>query len=128
MDADDGDAGHELTDCLLALERDLLRPEIRRSRVELEARLAPDFVELGGSGRAYDRPAVIAALGDEEPGSVRIEDFAVRLLAPEVALATYRSVRTAPGGGAAAVALRTSIWRREGEAWQMTFHQGTPCT
>jgi hypothetical protein len=128
MDADGGDAGHELTARLLALETDLLRPEIRRSRIELEARLAPGFVELGSSGHIYDREATIAALGDAMVGSVRIEDFAVRLLAPEVALATYRSVRAASDGGAAAVALRASIWRREGDRWHMAFHQGTPST
>ncbi len=123
------EAPSDLVAGLRRLEEDLLRPAIRRSRAELEERLAPDFVEFGRSGRTYDRPAIVAALaaevGDVQP-SVRIEDFLVRLLAPDVALATYRSVLEDAGGGEPLVALRSSIWRRDGDGWRMTFHQGTP--
>ena len=107
----------------------LLRPAIRSSRAELEARLAPDFAEIGRSGRVYDRASLVEALaaeGDDAPPVTHVEDFSVRLLAPGIALATYRSVRENPAGGPPAVALRSSIWRREGDAWRMAFHQGTP--
>lgn len=128
MDADPVLVAH-----LLDLESDLLRPEIRRSRDRLEALLAPDFLELGASGRTYDRASLVAALADEasaahageEPASVRVEAFAVRLLARDVALATYRSVRTGTDGEVATVSLRSSIWRRDAGAWRMVFHQGT---
>jgi hypothetical protein len=49
----------------------------------------------------------------------------VRLLAPDVALATYRSVRDDAAGGLSAVALRSSTWRGKDDAWRL-FHQGTP--
>jgi hypothetical protein len=115
---------------LRRLEEDLLRPDIRGSAVELEGRLAPDFLEVGSSGRVYDRAAIVAHLAveaDEGRSPVaRIEAFAVRLLAPGVALATYRSVRDGGDGGPPAVVLRASIWRLDGGAWQMAFHQGTP--
>jgi hypothetical protein len=125
VDADPGLIAH-----LRHLEEELLRPEVRRSRAALEALLAPDFVEVGRSGRVYDRDAIVAALANEPADRsgrpvARIEAFAVRLLAPGVALATYRSVGGTPAGDA--VTLRASIWRREpAGAWRMTYHQGTP--
>lgn len=119
------DAGHDLVAHLLDLEEELLRPEVRRSAAALDARLAPDFVEFGSSGLVYDRATIIAALRDEAPALVLVEGFAIRLMAPDVALATYRSVRVHPEAGPAAPVLRSSIWRREGDTWRMAFHQGT---
>ncbi len=124
------DADPVLVETLRRLEEELLRPDVRRSRAALETRLAPDFIEIGRSGRAYDREAIIGALAAEEMGTARvwIEDFAVRLLAPGVALATYRSVRDEAAGVASpAATLRSSTWRldRDGR-WRMMFHQGTP--
>ena len=51
---------------------------------------------------------------------VAVSDFAARRLAPSVVLLTYRA--TADG----VATLRSSIWRRAGDCWQMMFHQGTP--
>lgn len=97
----------------------------------LETLLAPDFVEIGRSGRVYDRDAIVAALVTEDAGGATVvagvEDFAVRVLAPGVALATYRSLHADPAGRAQVVARRSSIWRRDADgAWRLTFHQGTP--
>lgn len=124
------DADADLVEHLRRLEAELLRPGVRRSRAALEALLAPDFVEVGRSGRVYDRVAIAAALAAEaaDPSGrpvARIEAFAVRRLASDVALATYRSVGATPAGDV--VTLRASIWRRRDDgAWQMTYHQGTP--
>lgn len=119
------DADADLTGHLRRLEEELLRPEVRASRAALETLLAADFVEIGRSGRGYDREAIVTALAAEVPGPIRVEDFAVRLLVPGVALATYRSIGETPAGDV--VALRASIWRRRDDgAWQMTYHQGTP--
>jgi hypothetical protein len=125
------DAPRDLANHLRSLEEDLLRPAIRASRTELEARLSPDFVEFGRSGRVYDREALVAALAAEDDSAqpvAAIEDFRVRLLAPGVALATYRSLRDSSAGGRPSVVLRSSIWRLDGDAWRMAFHQGTPTT
>ena len=122
------DADPDFVAALLALEQELLRPEVRASRAALEALLAADFIEIGRSGRVYDREGIIGALAGEAPGdraAARIEAFGVRFLAPGIALATYRTVGDGPGG--AAGARRSSIWRRDADgAWRMTFHQGTP--
>ncbi len=127
MDADIALAAH-----LRRLEEEILRPEVRRSRAALEELLAPDFVEIGRSGRVFDREEIVVALASEDAGSAasvaRVEDFAVRLLAPGVALATYRSLHEDPASREVpTVARRSSIWRRDADgAWRMAFHQGTP--
>ena len=122
------DATPDLPAHLQHLEEELLRPEIRSSRTELEARLAPDFLEIGRSGRVYDRAALIetvASEGDAGSAVARVDDYSVRLLTPEVALATYRTA-LAVTDGASAATLRSSIWVRDGDGWQMVFHQATP--
>jgi hypothetical protein len=125
----DVDADPSLVAELLALETDLLRPVTRRSRAALEALLAPDFAEIGRSGRVYDREAIIGALAAEGGGGTgpldaRVEDFAVRLLAPGIALTTYRTTGDPEGRFGAR---RSSLWCLGADgSWQMTFHQGTP--
>jgi hypothetical protein len=42
-----------------------------------------------------------------------------------VALLTYRSVVDPGDGGPSRVALRSSVWRREGDRWRMELHQIT---
>lgn len=107
---------------LLTLEERLLRPEVRRSRSELEELLADEFVEHGASGRIYDREGTIAMLLAEKAApAATVRDFSVRLLAAEVALATYRLVRS----DETVLSLRVSVWIRRGDRWQIAFHQGT---
>jgi hypothetical protein len=119
-----------LTAELHALELRLLEPAVRASPEALAALLAPEFIEFGSSGGAYDRAQVIAALGEEQAAGASqvvrtIDDFAVRQLAEHVALVTYRVVRMMPGAKQAEHVLRSSIWRRSNGRWQMSFHQGT---
>jgi hypothetical protein len=53
-----------------------------------------------------------------------MEDFAVNTIVPELVQVTYRTLKTIPGGKPQA-ALRSSLWIRSGDRWQMLFHQGT---
>lgn len=119
---------HEkLVDELLKLETDLHKREIRSSTLALSELLADEFVEFGSSGRIFDKSAIIDALAAEADDlQVSVEDFAVRELAPNVALVTY--VVAKPLGRQAAMvrtSLRSSIWQMRDDRWQMIFHQGT---
>jgi hypothetical protein len=85
--------------------------------VELERIVADDFVEFGTSGRTFTKTDAIAALiASPASSSASLDDFRVTVLAPTVALATYRTPKS----------LRCSIWRKSGAHWQIVFHQGTP--
>lgn len=105
------------------LEESHLRPENRASPEAMGAILAEDFSEFGSSGRVWDRAANL--VGDDEPFEWSIESFGVRLLAPGVALTTYRLsawTKTAPEPRAS---LRSSVWIERGGRWVLLFHQGT---
>lgn len=104
-------------DSIRALEEQLLVPEIRASAQAVGQILAEGFVEFGSSGRVYDRAATLAALaGGASPATGTLEDFRVTVVAPQVALATYRLNGV----------LRSSLWVKQDAAWRILFHQGTP--
>ncbi|MGQ0635449.1 MAG: nuclear transport factor 2 family protein [Planctomycetaceae bacterium] len=111
---------------LRRLEQRLLKPAVRNSPAELAELLAPEFVDFGSSGRVFDRQQIIEALAGEAVISSSLADFGVRVLAPGVALATYRSIRRNASGHVVFESLRSSIWQRRGGRWRMVFHQGTP--
>ncbi len=124
------------------LEEQLLTPAVRSNADRLVALLAEDFREFGSSGHTYNRREIIEQLASEAaqnyPGeeisepTLTLTDFELQLLAPDLALATYRSQRRAQTTGETSNSLRSSLWinrttdqNPEG-CWQILFHQGTP--
>ena len=103
------------------LERSLHQLTIRKSAVVSQL-LADGFFEFGSSGRILTKAQILAELDAETPAEVTVSDFKVQLLAPHIALVTYRARRhfVPPR-----YALRTSIWEQRDGQWQMIFHQGT---
>lgn len=83
------------------------------------ALLDADFVEVGASGRVFDRASIEEVLAADGPSELQLDEFGVHALAEDVALVTYRTVdqeRTAR---------RSSIWVRSDAGWRMRYHQGT---
>src|SRR5690348_11580449 len=110
---------------LRTLEESHLRPEVRASPEALGALLAEDFLEFGSSGRVWDRKVTLEDVPSEEPFRWSIEDFVVRLLAPGVALTSYRLSVGPLEGTEVRTTLRSSVWVQRGGRWVMVFHQGT---
>ena len=124
---DMADTDAELLAHLRALEVELHRPAARSDAARLDALLHPDFLEFGRSGRSYVKADIIDQLVASPAHATVVSDrFALRLLAPDVALLTYRAAHVADDGGLELHALRSSIWQRDGGDWRMSFHQGTP--
>ncbi len=103
-------------------ELQLLDPAVRRDPEAAGRLLHPDFLELGRSGRVWDRDAILRHLAsDPGPSGTAPDTLADALTAPlsdDVVLLTYRS---ADG------TLRSSVWVRDPAAgWVVRFHQGTP--
>lgn len=117
------------TALFLLLETSLHRPEVRSSPRLVGDLLADGFVEFGQSGRVFNRPTIIAALAGEataaDAGLPVVSDFSVVALAADVVLVTYQSTRPATETQAGRQTLRSSIWKRRDDRWQMAFHQGT---
>lgn len=111
---------------LRKLEESLLDTSVRRDRKKLRSMLAETFVEFGSSGRMWTRSTIIEMLSRETAFiPPAIEDFKCAPLSEDVALVTYRTVRTDPDSGEVLASLRSSIWTNEAGAWRMRFHQGT---
>jgi len=115
-----------LTAHLQHLEQQLLDPTIRKDAAQLDALLADDFREFGSSGRSYTKADMFDHLHNQPSTcTLSLSQFAIQLLAPTIALATYVSTRTSPTAETAH-ALRSSLWIEQNGRWQMVFHQGTP--
>jgi len=101
---------------LFELETALHRSDIRNSPDAVSALLADEFIEFGKSGRVWDKRSIMESMQREKlDHRITVKDFVARELAPDVVLLTYQT----------ASALRSSIWKRFGDKWQMIFHQGT---
>jgi hypothetical protein len=109
---------------LRALETSLLQPDVRKSK-QLVALLAEEFIEFGTSGRVYTKEDLVAVLQAESPSTQTTGNIKVELLAPTVALLTYFIRHEATP---AAYTLRSSVWQKRVEEWQMVFHQSTRTT
>lgn len=116
----DDQIDHPWLEHLRELELELLDPVVRGNQRRLNELLSDEFMEFGSSGRVYDKKMLVDMLVHERHAKVAVRDFALREIAADVALVSYRTV-----GSAGQEARRSSIWTREGGKWQMLFHQGT---
>ena len=108
-----------LKQTLRQLEERLLDPATREDSSEAEKLLSPDFIEIGKSGRTYNKSQALQSMASVSLGAVpKLEHFEARELAPSLVLVTYRC----------GLSKRSSIWREQASHWQLVFHQGTPCT
>jgi hypothetical protein len=110
-----------LIDKLKQLEEQMLAPKAGRSEY-FNGLLADEFVEIGSSGRVYDKAQTIAALETAIPCKVTASEFQLMSLAPDLALLLYQACRHSDP---AVYSLRSSIWRQQDGQWRITFHQGT---
>ncbi len=111
-----------------ALEESLHWLEARRSPDKVRRLLADSFVEFGSSGAVYGKDEVVSALAQEPvqtDGTLTAFDYAIRTIAADAVLLTYRSIRRPTASGPERQTLRSSLWQFIDGRWQMVFHQGT---
>jgi hypothetical protein len=117
------DSQAELAELLLKLEQRLMDPAFRKDRAQVSALVAEGFREFGSSGRVWSRDEILNPSETGQPAPL-VEDFTINTIVPELVQVTYRTLKTILGGTPQA-ALRSSLWIRRGDGWQMLFHQGT---
>src|SRR5262245_12204182 len=75
-------------DHVLALERELQTPVCRADEARLRQLFAPDFMEIGASGRRWDLDSTLALLreetADEDTGVIDVVEPQARALGPGV--------------------------------------------
>ncbi len=108
---------------LIAREPIFHRPEWGTTRADFERMTAPEFWEIGASGKMYDRVLVLDLL-EERHATPQVEDFQasnfrIRELAGGFYLLHYDLVQGLRR------TRRTTLWQRTEEGWKIAFHQGT---
>lgn len=120
--------GDELLQTLQQLEVELHQEATRCDRSRMERLLHPDFEEFARSGRRFTREqtlAEFASTGAHLP-SVVSDGFKLARLSEDWALLTYVSAHLDRSGHPYRHTLRSSLWVRGPNGWQVRFHQGTP--
>lgn len=112
---------------LIELEQLLVQPATRLSVELLNRYLADDFYEIAATGRCFGKADVLERLPTETPPVITQQDFNCRVLADGLAQLTYRATLKREDDNSPTYSLRSSIYRFDGEKWQMVFHQGTAC-
>ncbi len=102
---------------VVAMERALLRDEVRADRAAVAALLHPDWQEVGRSGRLWSRADILDAIGPID--TVDLEVVSVARVDTDTILLLWRA------GADGRATLRSSLWVRAGGSWQQRFHQGT---
>jgi len=107
-----------------SLEEKLINPAIRKSAGELDLLLNDGFIEIGSSGKCYNKSTVIESLRNESTQNITIKDFKIINLSDEVVTAIYIAVKK-EGNTPKSFSRRCSIWKKENGSWQLYYHQGT---
>jgi hypothetical protein len=100
--------------------------EFGATAAEFERATAPEYWEVGASGRRYSREFILAWAEDSldhfvdaEAAGWRTKDFGLRRLGPETYLLTYTLDQ------AGRRTRRATIWQSSENGWRILYHQGT---
>lgn len=117
----------DLVSALRPLETALHRAETRQAPDALARLLHPDFEEIGRSGRRYSLDDIFEEFRNAATfPEVVSTSYIARWLAEDMALLTYHSAHVDQEGRLHRHTLRSSLWLRTADGWQLRFHQGTP--
>lgn len=98
-----------------------------RTLADFERATAPDFWEVGASGRRYSRDFILKMrskeeLVDADKTGWKASGFGLRRLGPDCYLLTYTLDQ------AGRLTRRATIWEKTAEGWRILYHQGTIVT
>jgi hypothetical protein len=99
-------------------------PDFGATRIDFENAMAPEYWEVGASGRRYSREFILRTLEvsppmDADAAGWQCSDYGLRRLGPDTYLFTYtlrQGERTTR---------RATIWQSTANGWNILYHQGT---
>ena len=99
-------------------------PAFGTTVADLELAMAPDYWEVGASGRCYSRECILRHLATNPPVDAvqsgwQTYDHAVSRLGADTYLFTY-TLRQKER-----LSRRATIWQRALQRWRILYHQGT---
>tara|TARA_R110000868_G_scaffold138329_1_gene352337 strand:- start:52570 stop:52932 length:363 start_codon:yes stop_codon:yes gene_type:complete len=110
---------------LIQLEKDLHSDEVRSSTSKLAQMLHNDFKEITQSGTTYTKKEALEGLSISAEVDIKAFNFDVTLISEYIAQVMYETETINLKRNITKNALRSSLWKFEGDRWQMLFHQGT---
>ncbi len=117
-----------LTETIKRLEKSLHKPGFRKNPVKLNKIIADEFIEIGKSGKIWNKTAIIDALKNEISTEITMTDFVLSVLSENLVLVIYTAHQITKDGSSESNSMRSSIWKLFGNDWKMIFHQGTLIT
>jgi hypothetical protein len=98
--------------------------EFGTTAADFEKAMAPEYWEVGASGRRYSRSFILDYLAknslvDSTAAGWEASDHALRRLGCDTYLLTY-TLRQSER-----LTRRSTIWRKTSEGWRILYHQGT---
>jgi hypothetical protein len=115
----------DVTELIKALELELLQQEVRKSKERLNELIADNFLEIGSSGKSYNKQDIINELLKESETKITLKDFNTIEISLDTILATYLAEKEILGSNEKILSSRSSIWQNKNGNWQIIFHQGT---
>lgn len=106
------------------LELKLLHTNWQKTSDQLESLLAPEFEEISHNGQVSSRPEVIHWLLSKNPNDKwSLTNFKIKILSPDLVLAIYhaKKIDNTNSNGS----IRSSIWQRDANGWNLLFHQAS---
>lgn len=113
-------------DFFIKLEHLLIDQNSRKTTHVFNQYLHKDFIEISQSGLRYGKEFVLTHTPQSRQ-TYKAYDFEVRFLSKTLVQVLYKTFSQDKKLGQRH-ALRNSLWKLEGEDWQMIFHQGTPAS
>lgn len=108
------------------MELTLLHTDMQANPSLPEELLSEEFEEIGSDGRINSRQAVVEWLMNKDNQlKWSLEDFRVKTLSNDLVMAIYRTKARNEAAKVHQGSIRSSIWRRRGDSWEMVFHQAT---
>ena len=114
----------EILEILINQEKKLHSYSVRASKGELELLLADEYIEIGASGKIYDKKETITMLMVSKPHEIKASDFQLNKLSTEMMQLIYRTEQR-DNSQIIRSAIRSSLWKNYGVNWRLIFHQGT---
>lgn len=108
---------------VVKLEIEILKGSIRKDPEKLNELISEDFIEFGGAGIEYNKQQIIEALLNEKNIEWDYEDLKSRNISDDVIMVNYIAIKKE--NDTETKSLRTSIWKKSKDKYQMVFHQGT---
>ena len=116
---------NELKEIIYELETNLLKQEVRASVEKLNTLIADNFIEYGSSGLIYDKKNILERLPQGSSQTYHLYDFQCLNLSEDI-IQTRFKIDIINLDKTKVTSLRTSLWKKTNNNWQIFFHQGTP--